>query len=63
MTASLLRKLAEATRIKEPQITELGRLLVMAETDLASDLRRPTEEDLAARVRHVVWPVATVVVV
>ncbi len=61
--ARLLRKLAEATRIKEPQITGLEPLLVMAETDLASDLRRPTEEDLAARVRHVVWPVATVVVV
>lgn len=62
-SARLLRGLGEATRIKEPQATGLEPLLATAETELSSELRRPTEDDLAARVRHVVWPVATVVVV
>jgi hypothetical protein len=62
-SARLLRRLVEATRIKEPQSTGLESLLVTAEVDLASELRRPAEEDLVARVRHVVWPVAAIVVV
>ncbi|WP_404292130.1 DEAD/DEAH box helicase [Microvirga sp. RSM25] len=61
--ASLVRRLFDAARIKEPQPTGLEPLLVAAEASFASALRRPTEDDFNARVRHVAWPIATVVVV
>lgn len=62
-TARLLRQLIEASRIRDPQPTGLEHLLTEAERDLATDLRRPTEDDIMSRVRHVVWPLGAIIVV
>lgn len=59
----LLRDMVDATRIKDPRLTGIEELLEKGEVYIADQLRRPSEEDIAARTRHAVWPVACVVVV
>jgi hypothetical protein len=61
--AETLRKLSQATRIREPQRTGVEFELIEAEARLLNDLRRPTETEVTERIRHVVWPVAAIIVV
>ena len=61
--AHLIRALIDAPRIKEPQPTGLEEMLQRAESDVGYELRRPSEAELADRVRHVVWPVGVILVV
>jgi hypothetical protein len=61
--AALIRVLAEASRIKDPVETELSRSLADYEIRMTDRLRRPSEAEIAARIRHVVWPVAAMIIV
>lgn len=61
--AKLVHGLMEATRVRDPAETGLERPLLDAEYDLANELRRPSEVDIAARVRHVVWPIGAFVII
>jgi hypothetical protein len=63
IAAAILRKLSEATRIKDPIRTHLEEAIVTAERELVKALKLPTEEEIERRVRHAVWPVGAIVVV
>lgn len=60
--ATLLRTLADATRIKDPVDSNLSKALVVSEAKIVDELRLPSEAEIASRVRHVVWPVATLMI-
>ena len=60
--ATLLRLLTEATRIKDPVRTDLEQVLLEAEGDISNELRRPSDTDVASRVRHMVWPIGAIVI-
>jgi superfamily II DNA or RNA helicase len=61
--ADLLRRLVDSSRVQNPMKTELEDVLVKSERKLSVDLKRPSEADIAQRVRHMVWPVASLVIV
>lgn len=60
--AELLRKLSDSSRIKDPSRTNLEDAVVEREIQLVEELRRPTEKEIEARLRHVVWPVGAIIV-
>ncbi|MFZ2103788.1 MAG: type IIL restriction-modification enzyme MmeI, partial [Roseiarcus sp.] len=59
----LIKRLHEASRIREPQPIGVEAAIEMAESTILQEMRRPSESDLAERIRHVVWPLAAIVVV
>ncbi len=61
--AELIRELIDASRIREPSTVAPEQDLVRLEAELASELRQPTDEDIHAQIRHVVWPIAAIVLV
>ena len=62
IAADILRCIWEATRVREPQITGIENALMDEELQLVDQLRRPSETDLVERIRHVVWPIGTIIV-
>jgi hypothetical protein len=61
--SDLIRELIDASRIREPSLVPPERDLVRVEAELAAELRQPTDADIQAQIRHVVWPVAAIVLV
>jgi hypothetical protein len=61
--ANFLRELAEATRIKDPVETDLAKSLLLAEAEIADELRRPSEADMTSRVRHIAWPIGALMLI
>ena len=61
--ARLLRTLQEATRIRDPVKTGIEDFLIEFEHQIANELRRPSESDVTTRVRHIIWPIAALIVV
>ena len=61
--AELLRKLSESSRIKDPGRTNLEEAVIESELRLVEELRRPTEGEIEARIRHVVWPLGAIIIV
>ena len=60
--ASLLRELVDASRVREPVKSELGTKMVASELEIANSLRTLSESDIENRVRHVVLPLAAIIV-
>lgn len=61
--AKLVRELVNAGRIRDPAKSHLTELMQDAEAKIAEQLRRLDEADMENRVRHVVWPLAALVLV
>lgn len=61
--ADLLRRLLDASRVQNPTISQLEDVMVRREQELSLNLKRPSDADIAQRVRHMVWPVASLVVI
>jgi superfamily II DNA or RNA helicase len=61
--AELLRRLVDASRVQNPMKTELEDVLLQRERELSLALKRPSDADIAERVRHMVWPVASLIIV
>ena len=62
-TAKIIRNLADATRTRAPVNCGLEPTLVSLETELVDQLRRPTDEEIQAQIRHVVWPIAAIITI
>jgi superfamily II DNA or RNA helicase len=61
--AKLIRELINASRVRDPARSNLVELMQEAETNIADRLRRLDDDDMQNRVRHVVWPLAALVLV
>jgi hypothetical protein len=57
--ASLIRGVAEASRLREPHQVNLEAKLKEVEAEIALMLRRSTDEDIRNQVRRVVWPLGS----
>lgn len=58
----LSRAIYEATRVRDPDITDLARSLAGNEQELSARLRAVTDDERAQGVRPAVWPIAALVV-
>jgi len=61
--ARVIREVATAGRVRDPADPGLVGLMQEAETEIADRLRRLDDADMENRVRHVVWPLAALVLV
>ena len=61
--SDLIRRLQEATRIRDPQPAGVESEMEKLEPSIMHELRRPSDHDLKQRIRHAVWPVAAMVVI
>jgi hypothetical protein len=60
--AALIRQLVQASRVRDPLRSNLIGRILSAEVELANELRRLDEADFENRVRHVVWPIAALMI-
>jgi hypothetical protein len=62
--ADFIRELADAPRIREPPFdASLEHDLMRLEGELARQLRQATDSEIQAQVRHVVWPIAAIILI
>jgi superfamily II DNA or RNA helicase len=61
--ARFVRACVKAVRLREPVQQEFAVRLGAIELELTNALRRPSSEEIGAGIRHVVWPVAVIVLV
>ena len=59
--ARMVRVCVTAVRSREPSHPELANRLMSLEPLLIEDLRKPTSEEIEARLRHAVWPTAAII--
>ena len=63
MTSSnIIRRLQDASRIRDPKISDLEDKLETIESAIIQSLRKLSASDLSARTRHVVWPLGAIIV-
>ncbi len=58
---TLIRHLLTATRVRDPIAAGIEPTLGAIEERLAGELRRPSDDDISAQNRYVVWPIATII--
>ncbi|QPN61975.1 DEAD/DEAH box helicase [Synechococcus sp. CBW1004] len=61
--AQLIRALNSCSRVKDPQQVPIRTDLPLIESELVSQLRTPSDEDIAEGIRYAVWPLAVVIIV
>jgi hypothetical protein len=62
-SAAVVRSCMGAVRLRDPSHQELRARMIDLEAQLAMELRRPTSEDIDSGLRHVVWPIAVMILV
>lgn len=61
--AQLIRSLNSSSRVKDPHSVPVRTDLPTTESELVSQLRTPSDHDIAEGVRYAVWPLAVVIIV